>query len=90
MPQGAELYADGAHNSEAFRFTCRRYGLRDRIPKPNDKGASHLGRVRWVVERTLAWLKQCRRLLIRFKRSADLFLALLQPACAMIVLCCRR
>jgi transposase len=34
--------------------------------------SSGLGRWRWPVERTLAWLHQYRRLLVRWERRPDL------------------
>jgi transposase len=45
-----------------------------------------LGRHRWVVERTFAWLNRFRRLMIRYERFADLYLAFLDLACALICL----
>ena len=39
---------------------------------------------RWVVERTLAWLSQCRALLIRYDKYAANFRGLLQFACALL------
>jgi transposase len=33
---------------------------------------SGLGRARWVVERTLAWLRHFKRLLVRYERRADI------------------
>lgn len=39
---------------------------------------------RWVVERTLAWLRKCRSLLIRYNKRATNYLGLLQLACALI------
>ncbi|MEU7459350.1 transposase [Streptosporangium roseum] len=46
------------------------------------------GKVRWVVERTFAWLRQFNRLRIRYERRADLRQALLDLACSII--CLRR
>jgi len=43
-----------------------------------------LGIFRWVVERTLAWLHQYRRLRIRFERRADIHEAFLSIGCALI------
>jgi transposase len=45
---------------------------------------SGLGRVRWVVERTFAWLHSFRRLRIRWERDADLHYALLSLGCSLI------
>ncbi|MEV5954740.1 transposase [Streptomyces sp. NPDC051987] len=47
-----------------------------------------MGKTRWVVERTFAWLHQFKRLRIRFEIRADLRQGLLQLACAII--CLRR
>ncbi len=43
-------------------------------------------RRRWVVERTNAWLQNFRRLVVRYERSAGIFLGLIHLACAIIVL----
>ena len=39
---------------------------------------------RWVVERTLAWLRKCRGILVRYNKNAGNYLGLLQLACALI------
>jgi transposase len=39
---------------------------------------------RWVVERTIAWLHQCRGILIRWERKAENYLALLKLACILL------
>lgn len=39
---------------------------------------------RWVVERTLAWLSQCRAILIRWDYKATNYLGLLKLACALL------
>jgi len=48
--------------------------------------SARLGRHRWVVERTFAWLAPFRRLTVRHERRADLHLALTTLACAVICL----
>ena len=48
---------------------------------------SGLGVFRWVVERTLSWLHQCRRLRVRVERRADIHEAFLSIAC--IIICAR-
>lgn len=55
------------------------------------RGIAHgsgLGNTRWVVERTFAWLRQFKRLRVRYERRADLHQALLELACSSI--CFRR
>jgi len=49
---------------------------------------SGLGRYRWVVERTFAWLHQFKRLLVRYERRAEMHEALLGLACSLV--CFRR
>ena len=39
---------------------------------------------RWVVERTLAWLHQCRGLLIRWEKKAENYLGLIKVACILL------
>ena len=43
-----------------------------------------LGRHRWVVERTFAWLNRFRRLAIRYERRDDIHQAFLDLGCALI------
>jgi transposase len=43
------------------------------------------GRHRWPVERTNAWLHNWRRISTRWERRPELYLALLQLACSMII-----
>ena len=45
---------------------------------------SGLGRWRWVVERTFAWLNQFRRLRVRYDKRADIHEAFLSLGCALI------
>ncbi len=46
--------------------------------------SDRLGRHRWVVERTLAWFGQFRRLVVRYERRADIHAAFLTLAAALI------
>src|SRR5207247_4479115 len=39
---------------------------------------------RWVVERTHSWLNRFRRILVRWEKRADTYLAMLQLACGLI------
>ena len=48
------------------------------------EGYRGLGRLRWVVERTLAWLNRFRRLRIRYERRADIHQAFLTIGCILI------
>ena len=53
-----------------------------RDPRP-ERPKRHPAR-RWVVERTIAWLHQCRGILIRWDHHADNDLGLLKLACALL------
>ena len=39
---------------------------------------------RWVVERTHSWMNRFRRLLVRWEKKAENYLAMLHFACALI------
>jgi transposase len=39
---------------------------------------------RWVVERTHSWLNRFRRILVRWEKCADTYLAMLHLACGLI------
>lgn len=77
------VHADKAYDNQSNRIFCRLHDLRDAIAQRGKK-ESALGRKRWVVERTFAWLKRYRRLAIRYERRADIHLGLLLLACALI------
>ena len=52
------------------------------------RGTEHgsgLGVSRWVVERTLSWLQQMRRLRTRFERRADMHEAFMKLGCIVIL-----
>jgi len=50
------------------------------------QASARLGRYRWTIERTGAWLGGFRRLRIRYERSSERFSALAMLACSVI--CC--
>jgi len=63
-----------------------RRGIKDRIARIGIESSERLGRVRWVVERTLSWLTDFRRLDARYERRDDIHLAFLHLGCALICL----
>ncbi len=65
----------------------RRYGHRRKIGRPPDYDPV-LGRSRYAVERTNAWMKSFRRIHFRFDRTLPMFRSWVQLAC--IVICLRR
>ena len=54
------------------------------IARQQHDHGSGLGRQRWVVERTLSWLHQHRKLRLRYERRADIHEAFLSIACSLI------
>ena len=40
---------------------------------------------RWVAERTHSWLNRSRRLLVRWEKKTENYLAFLQLACAQLI-----
>jgi transposase len=66
----------------------RRRGICPRIARRGIESGQRLGRHRWKVERSLAWLLANRRLTVRYERRADILQAFLHLACALI--CTRR
>jgi transposase len=54
----------------------------ERLPGIEDK--SKLGRVRWVVERTISWLLRFKRLGLPYDRTERTARPLLTLACAVI------
>jgi transposase len=78
------LLADRGYDSQPHRRALRARGIRPIIAKRNTEHGSGLGKERWVVERTLSWLHQYRRLRIRYERRADIHQAFLTLACSLI------
>jgi transposase len=63
-----DLYADRGYDSEGTRALLRRLGIEPHIARRRTPHGSGLGKVRWVVERTIGWLKGLRRLRVRYDR----------------------
>jgi transposase len=76
------LIADRGYDHDKYRRELRRRGVKPRIARRRTEHGSGLGRVRWVVERTFAWLHNFRRLRIRWERDAGLHYALLSHGCS--------
>lgn len=78
------LLGDGAYHSRRHRQELRARGIGAAITRPKQPHGSGLGKQRWVVERTIAWLHQYRRLRVRYERRADVHEAFLQIAGCLI------
>jgi transposase len=90
MPTGrrrrrpTKVHADKAYDHRRCRAYLRRRGIRPRIARRMIEPSDRLGRHRWRIERTGAWLGGWRRLRIRYERSSERFYALAMLACSVI------
>jgi transposase len=82
------LTADRGYDHDKYRRLLRERGIRPEIARRETEHGSGLGRFRWVVERSFAWLHNFKRLLVRYERRADMHRALLGLACCLV--CYRR
>jgi transposase len=74
---------------DPLRSWLRGRGITHRIARKGvETSQRRLGRHRWVIERTMAWLAGCRRLHRGYERKAEHFLGLSSIACTLI--CYRR
>lgn len=88
------LVADRAYDSDALRarlaergydLVCPHRKNRKRPPTQDGRKLRRYRR-RWIVERTIAWLGNFRRLLVRHERYSFIFQAFVHLACIMICL----
>src|ERR671927_92881 len=77
------LHADKGYDYDHLRTWLRARRITPRIARRGIETSTRLGRHRWVVERSLAWLTGYRRLTLRYERSARLFTAFLTLAAAL-------
>jgi len=86
-PQGMCL--DKGYDYEEVRETLREFGFTAHLRARGEeaqalKCQAGVKARRWVVERTHSWMNRFRRVLIRWDKSADNYLAFLHFACALI------
>jgi transposase len=88
------VIADKAYASDPLRKRLRLRGIdlicphkTNRVrPATQDGRALRRYRHRWIVERTIGWLGNFRRLVARYDRSLRIYRAFFHIACFMIVL----
>jgi transposase len=80
--------ADRGYDHDKYRRELRRRRIQPEIARRQTEHGSGLGRYRWVVERTFAWLHQFKRLLVRYDRRHEIHEAFLALGCCLI--CYRR
>ncbi|HEV2125459.1 MAG TPA: IS5 family transposase [Chloroflexota bacterium] len=79
-----KVHADKAYDIPRCRQALTTRHIRIRIARKGIDSSHRLGRHRWVIERTLAWLNRFRRLTVRYERRADIHQAFLTLGCALI------
>ena len=79
-----ELIADRGYDHDKYRRALWTRGVKPTIARRKTNHGSGLGRRRWVVERTFAWLHFFRRLRLRWERRPELHLAFMHLGCAVI------
>jgi putative transposase len=86
-PQGLCLdkgydYGEIRELADEFRFTAH---IRCRGEEARAiKRAARFKARRWVVERSHSWMNRFRRILVRWEKRADTYVAMLHLACALI------
>jgi transposase len=86
-PQG--LCLDKAYDAKEIRDLAEEFGYTAHIRARGEeaqaikRGAGFKAR-RWVVERTHSWMNRFRRILIRWEKKPENYLALLHFVCAII------
>jgi len=77
------LVGDKAYGSPEIHWQLRQRRIGSLIARQGQEDWG-LGRLRWVVERTLAWLNQFRRLRLRYEKRADIHQAFLTIGCLLM------
>jgi transposase len=92
--QPKRLIGDSAYDSNTVRALLVKRGREPIIParSHNTVATHHDGRKmrrdkrRGIIERSNSWLQTCRRLVVRYERSEQIYAALVHMACALITL----
>jgi len=86
------VQGDRGYRSKLNRDLLRTRGIEPIIPPDRVNGqevhGSGLGTTRWVVERTISWLRCQRRLRVRYERRADIHRAFVNLGCILICYKC--
>jgi transposase len=88
------LIADRGYDSNGARRFLKRRGIHPIIPaRANNRQATDQDgrclrryRRRWIVERTIGWIGNFRRLTVRYDRLLETYGGFFHVACAMITL----
>ena len=78
------IQGDRGYDSQPHRNPLLARGIASQLAKRGRPHGSGLGRTRWVVERTIAWLHRFRRLAVRYERRPCIHEAFLTLACSLV------
>jgi IS5 family transposase len=78
------VHADKGYDERACRAYLTRRGIKVRIARKGVEPKGRLGRHRWQVEQSIAWLLGCRRLRVRYERCSERFYAFGLLACCRL------
>lgn len=78
------VQGDRAYDSEPHRQKLRNLGMTPVLARRNTEHGSGLGIYRWVIERSISWLHQFRRLRVRYERRDDIHEAFMLLGCIVI------
>jgi hypothetical protein len=79
-----KLHADKGYDYPRCRRYLQRRGIKVRIGRRGIESRNHLGRVRWVVDRSISWLPRFKRLGLRYERTLLTLRPLLTLRCVLI------
>jgi transposase len=79
------VFADKGYDAERHRELCRAFAAKPAIHKRGQPRGSGLGKHRWPVERSNAWVLENKRLALRYDRLGFIIQSLLQSACIFLV-----
>lgn len=80
----AQWLAGKAYDQVELRRWLRKRGIAARIARKGVESSQRLGRHRWVIERSIAWLFGYHRLGIRYDRDANHFCAFVTLAATLV------
>jgi len=79
------VFADKGYDAQKHRDLSRGCGVQPLIHKRGQPHGSGLGKRRWPVERSNAWVLENKRLGLRYDRRGYIVTALLRAACIFVV-----
>ena len=78
------VQGDRGYDSNRHRAALMARGITPMLARRYTAHGSGLGKTRWVVERTVAWLHRNRRLAVRYERLDYVHEAFLAIGCALV------